>query len=273
MNAASDGTGTRTKVTMKEGSSYESEPPIPKTPVRPILPTPVTDLTSEEFDQRIASLRADILALQQKLDTLKHELARIKRENIRPPELAVIQMQVQLLASDSSLAHITDLINKYAEAMHAVTALRAVCRNTEKRIVQEGQIRECLLREVEKVGSFLLASEFAGDPIRLPTALAAESPEDITILTRQLELIQADLSENIESDPSVYLTAFQDFLSFLKTDAALQMLGTDGLRIEALKLQKKLDKQAKINESIARRISDLRQSLQNFQEILFHIVY
>jgi hypothetical protein len=196
---------------------------------------------------------------------MKQELARIKRENIRPPELSAIQMRIQFLASDSSLTQITDLINKYAEMMHAVTALRSVCRNTEKRIVQEGKIRACLLREVENIGSSLLGSEFASDPIPLPTPLPAGSREEIAILARQLQTIRNELSQNIEGDPSVYLTAFQDFLTTLETDATLQTLGTDSLRIQTRKLQKKLDKQSAKNQSIAQSISELRLRLQNFQ--------
>jgi hypothetical protein len=58
----------------------------------------------------------------------------MRRAIIRKPELAQLQMQITLLASDSSLSRISDLINQFGETMRAIAALQSTIMNIEKAI-------------------------------------------------------------------------------------------------------------------------------------------
>jgi chromosome segregation ATPase len=260
MRASSGAPDTRTKVTLKDDSTEPRaiEPPSGQLDFLAELPIPPPDIGISR--QRAAELKLDILSLAQRLDILKTESARMKRTRVRRPELAHIQMQVRLLASESSLSQISDLINEFTETMRAISALRSTCMNAEKAVIHESQLRDYLLRETEQVSVALSFSDYVSKPMKrsAPPAIG-HLQQEVDRLAERISAVALELEPPVTADAASYLSVFGDIAAVAEQEAALGALPTEELRAEVEQLQGDLAALTRANKEMERAIRRERQ--------------
>jgi hypothetical protein len=262
MKASSDGTDTRTKVTLKEQSneppSIHPPPALDPTLAEALIPAP--DIN--ESRQRAAELKLDILSLNQRLEILKEESSRMRRTTIRKPELANLQMQITLTSSERSLSRISDLINEFAETMRAIAALESACMNAEKAIVRETQLRDCLFREMEEVNSALSLSDYESHAIKSGAVAPEDSREEIDHLGDQLRALEEQLVPESSADASVYLAVLSDIVASAEKEVALRVIPIEDVREQVSKLQKELEIAERVNVELQRSIRGQRRGVE-----------
>jgi chromosome segregation ATPase len=168
-------------------------------------------------------------------------------------------MQVQLIASESSLAQISDLINEFAETTRAVSALRSTCMNTEKRVIHESQLRDYLLRETERVSLDLSLSDCVSKPIKLTDQPPEHFQEEVDRLSEQLSAVTLEFEPWPIADGALYISALSEIVGATEKEATLSALPIGELKADIDKLERELADIKGRNREMRRAIRQDRQ--------------
>lgn len=238
---------TRTKVTLKETGTTDTSDGF-KPPEKPasanrskVTPDPAPVRSQPYHGSTLEDLKYEVLSLRQKHEILQKEVARIRKDKIKPMELILIKSQISLDQSESSLSRISDFMNQLCETSRAVSALKLVCAGAEKRIREELMRRDELLREHEEIDSYLVIEDKT-----ITVNRAWERPSDIQIVA-EIEILERkldSLKRSIASEmPSTKAPQMKEALSLVmaaaEMESNLNVIGTADIKEEIAKLKEK----------------------------------
>jgi hypothetical protein len=246
-------TETQTKAIIKDDYSDVDE-------MRTSIPKPF--FQDRDHAAVITELKLDVLSRQQRLDLLKVESARIRREMIRPSELAVIQAQVRATTSETSLTTISSLMTAYAEEMRAISALNAICIDTEKRLVNERKLREEIIRETEDISRANGGIDFDPPENRPKAPSNSVSADDITFQEGKLASLRSELLHCKTTSSRTPSSVLSVVINGLERQSSLNSLGVSELRAEIDQLNQRAEESDRLMQTLSAEVQRLRGSMK-----------